>query len=106
MPMRWLLLFVCVVMWSLCACMNRSALAQHASSTEAHESLAKRLEWSTDAVGQRFVAVHGRRALVMGYPQSGLEVWTYPLQLISDYQVSFIPRPGTDMLDGRSLLRR
>lgn len=62
--------------------------------------------WSTDAVSQRFIAVHGRRAVVMGYPQSGLEVWVYPLQLIAGYQLACIPRPGTHSLDGPTLLRR
>ena len=90
----------------LCACGDRAAVAQQAAGVDGHDSAAKKLAWSTDAVAQRFVAVHGRRALVMGYPHSGLEVWAYPLQLLSDYQVSFIPRPGTYALDGLSLLRR
>jgi hypothetical protein len=85
---------------------HRTAVAQQASSTEDHGIAAKKLAWSTESVAQRFVAVHGQRALVMGYPPSGLEMWAYPLQLVSDYQVSFIPRPGTSALDGLSLLRR
>ena len=101
------LLSVCVAMCvGLCVWVSGAAVAQQARSSEGHETFAKRLEWSTDAVAQRFVAVHGRRALVMGYPQSGLEVWAYPLQVVSDYQVSFIPRFGTYVMDGLSLLRR
>src|ERR1700743_2946151 len=99
-------LFACVVMWLLGTCVNQAGVAQQASSTEGPKGLATRLEWTTDAVAERFVAVHGRRALVMGYPQLGLEVWAYPLQLVSDYQISFIPRPGASALDGLNLLRR
>lgn len=87
------------------ACADRTAVAQQATVTDAHDSVAKKLAWSTDAVVQRFVAVHGRRALVMGYPQSGLEMWAYPLQLVNNYQVSFAPRHATYVLDGLSLLR-
>ena len=97
----WLLMCI-----AFCACGDRTAIAQRSASMKAHDSTAEKLAWSTDAVVQRFVAVHGRRALVMGYPRSGLEVWAYPLQLVSGYQVSFIPRPGTNALDGLSLLRR
>ena len=89
----------------LYACVARIAVGQVASP-EGDERAAKKLTWSTDAVAQRFIAAHGRRALVMGYPRSGLEMWAYPLQLISDYQVSFVPRSGTYAWDGRSLLRR
>ena len=42
----------------------------------------------------------------MGYPQSGLEVWGYPFQILSDYQVAFRPSGATSALDGRLLLRR
>src|SRR5581483_8515973 len=101
MQMRRLVVACVFLSAGLCA-----AVAQQTTLAESHGSATKNLIWSTDAVTQRFVAVHGRRALVMGYPESGLEVWAYPLQLISDYQVSFIPRPGTYALDGVTLLRR
>src|SRR5215469_15969148 len=94
------LLFACVLMWSgLCALVDR-VFAQHPTTTQVN------LTWSTDAVEQRFIAVHGRRALVMGYPRPGLEMWAYPLQLVSNYEVSFISMPGTHSVDGLSLLRR
>ena len=64
------------------------------------------LAWSTEATTQRFVAVHGRRAVIMGYPEHGLEVWAYPLQLISDYQVSFENDGDTGLLAGNTLLRK
>src|ERR1700744_6522277 len=96
-------LLICIV---LCACVEGAAVARQTPSMEHDGSVTKKLAWSTSAVAQRFVAVHGRRALVMGYSQSGLEVWAYPLQLVSEYQVSFVPRPGTYILDGPGLLRR
>lgn len=95
--------FMCV---GFCACADRIAAAQQVIPTEGHGNVPQNLAWSTDAVAQRFVAAHGRQALVMGYPRSGLEIWAYPLQLVSDYQISFIPRPGTFTLDGLTLLRR
>lgn len=42
----------------------------------------------------------------MGYPQTGLEVWAYPLQILSGYQVSFRPEGAATETDGRLLLKR
>lgn len=65
------------------------------------------LTWTTDAAQpQRFVAAHGQQAVVMGYPATGLEVWAYPLQLISGYQVSFLEAGAVQPIGGLSLLRR
>ncbi len=65
------------------------------------------LEYSTDAVApHRFVGVHGQKALVMGYPESGLEIWAYPFEIIGDYRVSFRPDGATAAKDARLLLRR
>ena len=52
-----------------------------------------------------FVAAHGERALVMGYP-AGLEVWAYPLQLLSGYRLSFRVAGQVEPVDGATLLRR
>ena len=57
------------------------------------------------ADAQAFVVVPGERALVMGYPQ-GLEVWAYPLQLLSDWRVRFHVPGQVQRLDGQALLRR
>lgn len=53
----------------------------------------------------RFVVVPGERAFVGGYSTPGLEVWTYPLQLVHDYWVSFRVDGDTSEIDGRSSLR-
>ena len=54
----------------------------------------------------RFLAVHGERALVMGRSTSGLEVWAYPLQLLSDYRVRFLEAGRVEPLDASALLTR
>jgi len=54
---------------------------------------------------RRFIAVHGRRSVVMGYPASGLEIWGYPFQILSSYQVGFKPEGSVTESDGRLLLR-
>ncbi|HEY2853896.1 MAG TPA: hypothetical protein VGJ18_13670 [Gemmatimonadaceae bacterium] len=53
----------------------------------------------------RFVIVPGQRAFVGGYGTPGLEVWTYPLQLVRHYWVSFRFEGATAEFDGRALLR-
>lgn len=61
----------------------------------------------TDAVSpRRFVAVHGHRSVIMGYPETGLEVWAYPFQILSDYRIGFLSQGDTSESDGRRLLRR
>jgi hypothetical protein len=68
---------------------------------------AQNLTLSTDAVAPaRFVAAHGERALLMGYPEGGLEAWAYPFQLFEKYRVQFL-LPGTsEAIDGAAILRR
>jgi hypothetical protein len=68
---------------------------------------AAKTTWSTDDMNaHRFLAVHGRRAVVMGYPEAGLEVWAYPVQVVSNYQVDFISAGHLKPLNGSRLLRR
>ena len=65
------------------------------------------LTLNTEAVGPaRFIAVHGRRALISGYASRGLEIWSYPFQILNNYQVSFRPEGATSSIDGRTLLGR
>ena len=75
-------------------------LSLHAQSTGSGQ-----LTLSTDSTN-RFAAVHGRRALIMGYPESGLEVWAYPLQILSGYQIGFRAPGETTETDGRLLFKR
>jgi glycogen debranching enzyme len=65
------------------------------------------LSFETNSVApERFIAVHGRKALVMGYAASGLEAWAYPLQLISGYELGFRSTGDTTEINGATLLRR
>ena len=65
------------------------------------------LPFQTTAVApQRFVAVHGRKAIVMGYASSGLELWAYPLQMISGYELGFRSAGDTTEISASTLLRR
>ena len=59
-----------------------------------------------DAATNHFVAVHGQRSVIMGYPSQGLEVWGYPFQMLSGYRVGFRPVGSTTETDGGALLRR
>ena len=69
--------------------------------------LPAQLSFDTDSVSpQRFVAVHGRKAIVMGYAATGLEMWAYPLQLISGYEPGFRPAGETTEITASALLRR
>jgi glycogen debranching enzyme len=67
----------------------------------------RKLSWSSDSTGPtRFVSVHGRRAAIFGYSEDGLEVWTYPFQVLSSFRVSFRPQGATTGIDGQTILRR
>ncbi|MBZ5663732.1 MAG: hypothetical protein LAO30_03935 [Acidobacteriia bacterium] len=81
------------------------------AQTRADNTTLNKLAWSTDSTGpRRFISVHGRRAAMFGYPQSdsgdGLEVWAYPVQILSSYGVSFRQQGATTAIDGQTLLRR
>jgi glycogen debranching enzyme len=54
----------------------------------------------------RFIAVHGSRAVVMGYPQNGLEVWGYPWQILDHYRIGFVTEGGVSETDGNLVLSR
>ncbi|MGB8480380.1 MAG: hypothetical protein WCE63_16340 [Acidobacteriaceae bacterium] len=84
---------------------SQSALATgpNGETTTVPESLSL----TTEAVApRRFVAVHGRRALLDGYASTGLEVWSYPVQLIKNYEVGFRPQGVTSEIPGATILRR
>ena len=54
----------------------------------------------------RFVAVHGQRGVILGYPEKGLEVWAYPFQVLDHYQIGFREAGSSTEADARPLLRR
>jgi glycogen debranching enzyme len=62
---------------------------------------------STDSVGPvRFVAVHGHRSAILGYPKNGLEIWAWPFQILSGYRIGIRPQGAATEIDGDLLLRR
>ena len=64
------------------------------------------LRWSAaETRAGRFVIVPGKRSFVGGYNTPGLEIWTYPLQLVRAYWVSFRLEGDTSDIDGRVALR-
>ena len=64
------------------------------------------LRWSErETATGRFVVVPGERAFVGGYSTPGLEIWTYPLQLVRGYWVSLRIEGDTTEIDGRRVLR-
>ncbi len=82
-------------------------LSWFAPLSRGQQTFPDRFTLNTDSVEpKRFVAVHGRRSVIMGYPEKGLEVWAYPFQIVSDYQVGFLPEGAATETDGRRLLRR
>ena len=64
------------------------------------------LRWSAaETRAGRFVIVPGERGFVGGYNAPGLEIWTYPLQLVRHYWISFRVEGDTSDVDGRVALR-
>ncbi len=100
---RWIqrLAFLCVT-----AAMLLSSAAS-AGATPGSEARADDPALSFSSVTtHRFVASHGRRAVLMGYPETGLEFLAYPLQIVSGYQVGFRSEDAATETDGRRLLSR
>ncbi|MGC1783974.1 MAG: hypothetical protein WA708_15735 [Acidobacteriaceae bacterium] len=90
----------------LLACISVGRASAQSATTHP-DSEAESLSLTTDAVSpRRFVAVHGRRALLDGYADSGLEVWAYPVQLIQGYRIGFRPEGTTTEIPGTTVLRR
>jgi glycogen debranching enzyme len=89
---------------------NSSFAVGHAAAQNgapANSGLAGDVTLDTEAVGpQRFVAVHGRRALIDGYATESLEVWAYPFQILSGYRVAFLSPGATSAIPGPEILRR
>jgi glycogen debranching enzyme len=54
----------------------------------------------------RFVAAHGRRAWIGGYPSGGLEVWSGPVQIANSIQVAFRHDGEVTDIPGASILRK
>jgi len=89
-----------VGLWVLCGLFPQTAKAQQHAARDSSQ-----LVWDSLST-TRFIAVHGRRASLLGYSNSGLEMWAYPVQVLRAYGVSFRPAETTTEIDGPAILRR
>ena len=61
---------------------------------------------NTEAVyPTRYLAAHGRRALLGGNSAAGLEAWVYPLQIVRGLEPSFRVGTAAEAQPGKALLR-
>jgi len=96
-----------VLLPGLSACLAFPPAPALAQPAPANAQAGAPLALDTDAVAPlRFIAAHGRRAIVAGYASGGLEVWAYPFQLVSGYRVGFRSAGSTTPLRGQDILRR
>jgi glycogen debranching enzyme len=78
-----------------------------AQASASMNHLEPRLALDTESVApSRFIAVHGRRASIVGYASAGLEVWAYPFQILNNYRVAFRASGATTPIPGQSILSR
>lgn len=95
-----------IALFSLCVLINCTHWLR-AQTLAGNDRTFRDLAWSTDsALPPRFISVHGRRAAIFGYSEAGLEVWAYPIQILSSFSVAFRQQGATTAIDGRTLLRR
>src|SRR5437868_3258292 len=60
--------------------------------------------WSTTLTHpNRYISAHGIRGFAGGYSEDGLEFWSFPLQIVSGYHVSFL-LPKASPVSGISIL--
>lgn len=96
----------CLILGVACG-LSLSANSGFAQKVPARAGDDRSLTLSTDAVApQRFIAAHGRRALIDGYSMGGLEAWVYPFQIFRDYRVAFRVYGAAASIDGRDILSR
>ena len=67
--------------------------------------LAQQSLFTSDVYATRYLAAHGRRALLSGDTAAGLEGWVYPLQIFRGLEPSFRPEGAVSAMAGKSLLR-
>ena len=94
--------------WTLLVLMFcRPALPQLNLPAKPGPSELNDLTLSTESVSAtRFVAAHGQRSAIFGYPGQGLEVWAWPFQILDGYHVGFVPEGAATEIPGEQILRR
>src|SRR5947209_7282214 len=75
--------------------LNSFCSAQQSRAASEAQTVPDLPVWSTNpAQPNRYIAAHGIRGFAGGYSEDGLEFWTFPLQLVDGYQVSFLLPEG------------
>src|SRR5271155_5611296 len=71
-----------------------SAQKSHSAASSTEPEAASDLPvWSTTLTQpSRYISAHGIRGFAGGYSEDGLEFWSFPLQLVSGYHLSFMLR--------------
>ena len=69
-----------------------SAQESHSAASATKPEAASDLPvWSTTLTQpNRYISAHGIRGFAGGYSEDGLEFWSFPLQLVSGYHLSFV----------------
>jgi glycogen debranching enzyme len=99
--------FRCFVLRAAVACLSLFALGISAQQEPALTEPASAHVLETQSVVSRhFIAAHGRRSIIQGYAAGTLEVWAYPFQILSGYQVAFRVPGSTTAVDGKDILGR
>jgi glycogen debranching enzyme len=89
------------------ACLPLFALTISARQEPAQsETISAHLLETQAVVSRHFIAAHGRRSNIQGYAAGTLEVWAYPFQILSGYQVAFRAPGSTTAIDGKDILGR
>jgi glycogen debranching enzyme len=89
---------LCFFLFAFNACAQRESADSATASSPALETQA--------VVSRHFIAAHGTRSIIQGYAGGTLEVWAYPFQILSGYQVAFRAPDGTTAVDGKDILSR
>jgi hypothetical protein len=93
-----------VGMTCLLSLLTLCAAAQENPATQLFD---KSVALNTEAVApQRFIAAHGRLALIDGYASDSLEIWAYPFQILSGYRIAFRASGATTPVNGQDILSR
>lgn len=96
--------FLLALAFAICPALSSMVCLAQVSVSGPRQS---ELAFDTEGVSpSRFIAVHGRRALIDGYATHGLEVWGYPFEILSDYRIAFREQGATTPLDGQDILSR
>jgi hypothetical protein len=92
---------------AILSCLTQNAFTALAQSENPAPFTAQSLTFSTGpSTTHRFIAAHGRRALLDGDGGGRLEAWIYPFQIFRGYRIAFRVDGSTTAIDGEEILAR